>query len=47
MNTRWARKFVTNVIVFASFENIYFEQGSSRLIFEWRSTIFLTLQHQL
>ena len=39
--------FLTNVIVFGSFENIYLEQCSPRPILEWRSTTFLTFQHHL
>ena len=39
--------FLTNVIVFGSFENINLEQCSPRPISEWCSTIFLTFQHHL
>ena len=39
--------FLTNMIIFGSFENIYFKQCSPRPILECRSTIFLTFQHQL
>ena len=39
--------FLTNVIVFWSFINIYLEQCSPRPIIKWRSTIFLTFQHHL
>ena len=39
--------FPSNMIVFASFEKMYLEQGSPRSILEWHSTIFLIFQHHL
>ena len=39
--------FLTKVIVFGSFKNIYIEQCSLRPILEWRNTTFLTFQHHL
>ena len=39
--------FLTNVIVFGNFENMYLEQCSPRPILEWRSTTFLTFQQHL
>ena len=38
---------LTNVIVFASLENIYLEQGYQRHILEWDITTFLTFQHHV
>ena len=39
--------FLTNVIVFGSFKNIYLEQCSPRPILEWHNTTFLPFQHHL
>ena len=38
--------FLTNVIVYTSFEKIYLEQGSLHTILEWQSTTFLIFHHQ-
>ena len=39
--------FLTNMVVVGSFENVYLEQCSLRLLLEWRSTTFLIFQHHL